>query len=202
MKAWLDGWRIDIRSCCVRIFRRPRRCWLFSAKAGASRRSCKKPEQQNLRYGRHASACDFLLHDLEHAHKFFGDEILHRGQVRFFRALQNGSAAFAPWTADPIFKKDLDYLKSDMNSHPVHLMKYLKAVVLSAEIRRTGERYPDLLEDFWRSVFVQWKMDQQTLTAALRLNQPALEQPKEPGPAQSVFHREPRNRLRESDGRS
>jgi hypothetical protein len=29
------------------------------------------------------ATCDFLLHDCEHAHKFFGDPESHRGQMHF-----------------------------------------------------------------------------------------------------------------------
>ncbi len=131
-------------------------------------------EEQQQSYGRHADACDFLLHDLEHAHKFFSCPDSQRGQVRFFRALKSSEPLFARWAGDALFNTDLNYLKSDMNSHPVHLMKYLKAIVLAAEIRRSGQRYPDLV-DFWEEVFRLWQMPRETSTAALCLNQPELE---------------------------
>lgn len=129
-----------------------------------------EPEAQFKRYGRHADACDFLLHDFEHAHKFFGGEF--RGQTRFFRALR--ASSFALWSADPEFVTALDYLKSDMNSHPVHLMKYLKAIVLAAEMRRTGLRAPSL-DDFWLRLFQEWNMPADVLNAALTLNEPEVE---------------------------
>lgn len=125
-------------------------------------------------YGRHADACAFMLHDFEHAHKFFGDENSFRGQLRFFRALRASITAFARWNDDPQFVKDLDYLKADMNSHPVHLIKYLKAVVLSAEMRETGLRHPPL-DGFWRELFKPWGMKDRTLESALKINQPESE---------------------------
>lgn len=134
-----------------------------------------EPEQLMQRQGRHRDACDFLLHDFEHAHKFFGDPVLHQGQVRFFRHLRATQRWLESWRqSDAEFAKDLDYLMADMNSHPVHLIKYLKAVVLSAEIRRTGERYPEL-NSFWQSLFAEWGMDEQTAQAALTLNHPEYE---------------------------
>jgi hypothetical protein len=126
------------------------------------------------KHGRHADACDFLLHDFEHAHKFYGDPASHRGQVRFFQSLQRSQNAFSLWAHDPLFKKELDYLKSDMNSHPVHLMKYLKAVVLAAEIRRTENRRP-ALDDFWQMLFAQWEMTTPVCDSALKINQPECE---------------------------
>ncbi|MGZ3721870.1 MAG: hypothetical protein ACXVA9_02995 [Bdellovibrionales bacterium] len=133
-------------------------------------------EVQFQPYGRHVDACAFLLHDFEHAHKFYGDRKIHLGQVRFFQALWMTRSSFARWTADLAFNKDLDYLKSDMNSHPVHLIKFLKAVVLSAEMRKTGHRHPPL-DDFWGELFSSWKMSGETLQLALRINQPESETP-------------------------
>jgi hypothetical protein len=133
-----------------------------------------RPEEQFVAYGRHRDACDFLLHDFEHAHKFFADPDSHRGQVRFFRVLRATLGSFEPWRNDQQFNRDFDYLKADMNSHPVHLMKYLKAVVLAAEIRRRTRRDPEL-DGFWLELFGAWGMAGDTLTAALQLNQPAVE---------------------------
>lgn len=132
------------------------------------------PELQLEPLGRHRDACDFMLHDLEHAHKFFGNKATHLGQVKFFKALRHSREAFTRWCADLQFCKDLDYLKSDMNSHPVHLMKYLKAVVLNAEMRLSGERYPDL-NKFWGGLFEEWEMPHATRASALRINHPNVE---------------------------
>lgn len=136
-------------------------------------------EEDQLRaHGRHADACDFLLHDLEHAHKFFGDPALHMGQVRFFRSLRDSLKVLTRWNDDNLYVRDLDYLKSDMNSHPVHLVKYLKAIVLSAEMRRTGERFPDLM-DFWHELFTSWGMRNDTLAGVLAINHPEIERPED-----------------------
>jgi len=134
-----------------------------------------KDHEQFVRYGRHQDACAFLLHDFEHAHKFFGDPQSHHGQVQVFRRLQQTLPLFARWQTDEQFTKDLDYLKSDMNSHPVHLIKYLKAIVLSAEMRQTGSRWPEL-NGFWSELFSEWQMQTEVRESALRINQPESEQ--------------------------
>jgi hypothetical protein len=131
-------------------------------------------EQQFRPWGRHQDACDFLLHDLEHAHKFFADPELFAGQVTFFQALLETLKHMDRWHADARFLRDLHYLQSDMNSHPVHLIKYLKAIVLNAEIRRTGDAQPQLNE-FWRELFALWQMPAPVVGSALRLNHPGIE---------------------------
>jgi hypothetical protein len=133
-----------------------------------------RPEQQLTSYGRHEDACAFTLHDLEHAHKFFGDPECQRGQMRFFRGLRAALPRLQLWCEDAVFTRDLDYLMSDMNSHPVHLVKFLKAIILTAEIRRTGERHPPL-RDFFAELFSHWQIGNDLALAALRINQPGEE---------------------------
>lgn len=133
-----------------------------------------EPEQQLLNYGRHKDACAFTLHDLEHAHKFYGDANSCRGQICFFRGLKVALPLFVPWSSDSVFERDLNYLMSDMNSHPVHLVKFLKAIVLSAEVRRTGDPRPDLSQVF-SELFSAWEMRAETLDCALRINHPEVE---------------------------
>lgn len=127
-------------------------------------------EDRERRIGRFNGAYEFLMHDLEHAHKFFGGDFA--GQVGFFRLLRESLPAFAPWLKDPLFAKDFDYLISDMNSHPVHLFKYLKAIVLTADLR-AGRAPADA--EFWNDIFSSWNCSDTVRTAGLRINKPGLE---------------------------
>jgi hypothetical protein len=129
-------------------------------------------EDQERQIGRFNGAFEFLMHDLEHANKFFGDALSHRGQVRFFKNLRQVLPRFEPWLRDPLFKKDMDYLKSDMNSHPVHLFKYLKAIVLTSSLR-LGEETS--LNKMWTEVSELWQMDEETCRSALNINHPGIE---------------------------
>lgn len=130
-----------------------------------------EPSRQFTPIGRHAGAYEFLLHDLEHAHKFFGGEF--QGQVRFFLLLRQAldAGAFGLFHGELQFQTELDYLMSDMNSHPVHLLKYLKAIVLAAIERR---RLPaDQTLTGWSSeLFRLWAMPETVAAAALRINYP------------------------------
>lgn len=131
----------------------------------------RKPEEQFVVYGRHPGALEFLLHDLEHAHKFFGNEDQMRGQIAFFRRLRDILPRLEP-LMDAQFSGELDYLMADMNSHPVHLLKYLKAIVLNA-CQRRGTDY----EEFCMSLFDAWGMPPEVREAAVRINSPGLETP-------------------------
>lgn len=106
------------------------------------------PESQ---LGRHADTFAFFLHDLEHLYKFNTDAESHRGQRNFFLELRlwlhNGALDFALTQAG--FLPRLEYLMSDMNSHPMHLFKYLKAILqdlsgfdLQSTFRRLIESWP------------------------------------------------------------
>jgi hypothetical protein len=132
------------------------------------------PDRQLLRYGRHQDACAFTLHDLEHAHKFFADPENCRGQIRFFKGLKKLLTDLDIWKSDDEFQRDLHYLMSDMNSHPVHLVKFFKAIVLGAEVRRKGQSRPDVLPIF-KDLFSVWSMPSQILNSALNINQPEAE---------------------------
>lgn len=128
--------------------------------------------------GRFKGSFEFLLHDLEHAHKFFGQPSSFRGQVAFFSLLKQILHHFDEWRADPLFCKDLEYLMSDMNSHPVHLFKYLKAIVLTACLRQGGDRV-EKLDEWWNRVLENWSAPDPVRAAALRINQPGSEDDKD-----------------------
>lgn len=122
--------------------------------------------------GRHAGPFEFLLHDLEHAHKFFGDRSFP-GQRRFFILLKDAITAglFTPLLGNRKFRSELEYLMSDMNSHPLHLLKYLKAILLDAlPEKRVAE-----LDRFCDELFDIWKLPPTVCEAARRINYPALE---------------------------
>lgn len=134
------------------------------------------PSDQSRQIGRFNGAYEFVMHDLEHANKFFGDSFSHRGQVRFFNNLRAFLPQLEPWMKDPLFGKDMDYLKSDMNSHPVHLFKYLKAIVLTSSLRLGEEA---ALNNLWTAAADLWQMDEETRSSALKINHPGVESPED-----------------------
>lgn len=133
-----------------------------------------KTEQQFEPIGRHAGAYEFLLHDLEHAHKFFGGEF--HGQVRFFNLLKLAldKGALKEFEGDPVFVTALEYLMADMNSHPVHMLKYLKAILLEA-LQRSDRDHDSLLRMKCRRIFALWDLPPAVTESAMRINHPGEE---------------------------
>lgn len=85
----------------------------------------------------------FLTHDLEHAYKMNHDEEQKKMQVNFFKRIHS----LVEWSGfidlmghyleEEQFKKDFDYLLSDMNTHPFHSLKFFKGFLLSYFLRRS-----------------------------------------------------------------
>jgi hypothetical protein len=94
-----------------------------------------------------ANGFAFLVHDLEHAYKFFHDPRLHWGQRRFFTLLLDayGQGVFEPYRSDRVFADRFDYLMSDMNTHVVHSLRFLGAVLIECLLRREGKSPRDEL---------------------------------------------------------
>ena len=87
---------------------------------------------------RKPNAFAFMTHDLEHAYKFFHDLRVHELQRGLFAVLQAAQqqGVFAPYTYDAAFRAHFDYLISDMNTHPVHGLQYLRAILVECHLRR------------------------------------------------------------------
>jgi hypothetical protein len=80
---------------------------------------------------------EFMLHDLVHADLFFGPN--HLEQVRFFQHLQNSMGDFAPMLQnDPDFCQRIQYVMSDMNSHPEHMRQSVRASLVDHFKRDMG----------------------------------------------------------------
>jgi hypothetical protein len=91
----------------------------------------------------------FMIHDLEHAWKFFHDPEMHCQQRDFFRwllaALEAGH--FAGYLQDEDFAEKFDYVSSDMNTHIMHASQFLRANLVDYHLRREGLGNPDHLPD-------------------------------------------------------
>lgn len=72
----------------------------------------------------------FWLHDCIHAEHFFSQPETFKAQLGFYKFVADAHAARCwPELADNQgFEGDFSYLISDMNSHPLHLFKTLKAI--------------------------------------------------------------------------
>lgn len=89
-----------------------------------------------------ANAYAFMVHDLEHAYKYFYDPELHRGQKGFFAAIERAmrQGMLDIYRRDPLFADKFTYLISDMNTHVMHSLQFLRAILIEYHLRR--ERKP------------------------------------------------------------
>lgn len=91
---------------------------------------------------------EFMLHDLVHADLFFGPN--HQEQVLFFQQLQRIRDDFAPMLQhDSDFCERIEYVMSDMNSHPEHMRQSVRASLVEHFKKELGSEslsLPPMLE--------------------------------------------------------
>ncbi|WP_374030029.1 hypothetical protein [Bdellovibrio bacteriovorus] len=123
----------------------------------------------------------FIVHDLIHADHFFAEPEKARAQIRFSQKIAQvlEMAEIQKMLAqDPSFSGEFDYLMSDMNSVPLHLLKTLKAILLGFYKRREGLGMASALsydseQEFlglFAKVLEPWKLPPEALLVAYRLN--------------------------------
>nr|BFD66284.1 hypothetical protein HAGR004_13060 [Bdellovibrio sp. HAGR004] len=132
----------------------------------------------------------FIVHDLIHADHFFADPVKAAAQIHFSQHL---AVIYAlpkiqeMLKTDEVFKSEFEYLMSDMNSFPLHLLKTLKAILLGYFKRREGLDMKSPLphttelefQDLYEASLKPWKFPIEALNAAQRLNTPLFESPKD-----------------------
>jgi len=89
------------------------------------------------------NAFEFMLHDLEHAYKFYHDSDSHHEQRALFTLLQfiSDLGMFSPYSEDPQYAHKLDYLLSDMNTRAGHALQYLRAMFVDYLLIRDGKQW-------------------------------------------------------------
>ena len=76
------------------------------------------------------------------------------------------------FSADSLFERELEYLMGDMNSHPLHMTKYLLAITLNALVRANQRN----LFEMWIEDLAQcWQVKPEVCQSLLRINNPGLE---------------------------
>lgn len=105
----------------------------------------------------------FAIHDIEHAYKFFHDSSSYRSQVGFYLLCgpMIPKIQTFPFWNEAEFQKDFNYLISDMNSHSVHMIKTLHAIILKAFKKHYGLQH--LSSEFERQFFKLWQSLLQTI---------------------------------------
>lgn len=126
---------------------------------------------------------EFILHDLEHADRFFLEPDNNLGQIGFFKKLyqfwQNPELRKL-YAQDKVFQHEFDYLMADMNSYSVHMMQYMKAISLGYFLRQEGKTLKDILSpageqqylQFCQLIAREWQMPTPVAEAFSRVNTP------------------------------
>lgn len=94
----------------------------------------------------HRDPLSFWLHDCIHAEHFFSQPENFVSQLGFYKFVAHAYAAHC-WpdiSQNLNFENDFSYLISDMNSHPLHLFKTLKAI--------TDIHYNEQSDQIWSKV--------------------------------------------------
>lgn len=124
---------------------------------------------------------EFILHDLEHADRFFFHPENQRGQMGFFKKLHHfwrHQDLQKMYKQDATFQHEFDYLMADMNSYSVHMLQYMKAITLGYFLRAEGKTLKDILsaegqinyENFCDVIAREWDMHPMASDAFFRLN--------------------------------
>ena len=73
----------------------------------------------------------FILHDLIHADHFFADTTNHQGQIGFYKFIDKiiNDPVLNKLLCNIKFKEGFEYIISDMNSHPLHLLQTLHSLL-------------------------------------------------------------------------
>jgi hypothetical protein len=107
----------------------------------------------------------FLLHDLMHADQFFSQKESQKGQLGFYQLINSiyDRPEFRNLLKnDDNFKKEFEYVASDMNAYVIHLFKCLKSSILKTD--KEGL--------FFETLSIWWKMTDEEKRASHRLNSP------------------------------
>jgi hypothetical protein len=107
----------------------------------------------------------FVLHDLMHADQFFNQVESQKGQLGFYHLID--SIYDRPelrhlLKSDSNFKKEFEYVASDMNAYVIHLFKCLKSSIL--RIDEEGI--------FFENLLVWWMMTDEEKNSSRKLNTP------------------------------
>lgn len=129
-------------------------------------------------------ALEFMLHDLEHLYKFEFDQNLKKQQMLLAKFILHSHELgfFNEFLKDPSFQDKFDYLASDMNTHPMHSLQYMKAFFLEYLLRSEGHERGGFLtpageqkyDQLMLELAGQWGWKKDAATALTQLNRRPL----------------------------
>lgn len=120
-------------------------------------------EDWNKNWGHH-DAWNFIAHDLIHADHFFINPENRNGQIQFYKTILKNWKE--PEIRDLQSNPDFEYLISDMNSHPMHMIETLKSLLIRSIKKRNQisdpMRLPNELETQVQGFMLKFKNAMET----------------------------------------
>jgi hypothetical protein len=115
----------------------------------------------------------FVLHDLMHADQFFSQIESQKGQLGFYHLIN--SIYDQPELRnllknDANFKKEFEYVASDMNAYVIHLFKCLKSSISRLDTTIDKEK------SFFDNLLIWWKMSEEEKNSSYKLSTPHFNQ--------------------------
>lgn len=107
----------------------------------------------------------FVLHDLMHADHFFQHREIIDGQLGFYEKVESiyeKNELKLAMKNNVQFKREFEYVASDMNAYVIHLFKCLKSAIVKYD------------ETLFANVLEWWQMPELCLQASERLNTPGF----------------------------
>lgn len=123
------------------------------------------PEQIDSMVLESRDPLSFMLHDLMHADQFFSQHESLIGQLGFYNlinSIYDKAELKSLLKSDKNFKKEFEYVTSDMNAYVIHLFKCLKS-----SIYRT-----DANDIFFNLILDWWNMNDEQKKSSHLLNSP------------------------------
>lgn len=110
----------------------------------------------------------FVLHDLMHADQFFSQHESLKGQLGFYKLVNDiydRPEMKSLIASDSSFKKEFEYVASDMNAYVIHLFKCLKSSIYRTDALSSHT-------DFFNQLLSWWNMNEEEKNSSQLLNTP------------------------------
>ena len=162
MLQWMNGkWNIEM----LEHIPTPRELLRLQVKNIRCITVTTNPEKIDLLVLESRDPLSFVLHDLMHAEQFFSQEESQKGQLGFYNlinSIYDKPELNGLLKTESNFKKEFEYVASDMNAYVIHLFKCLKS-----SITRIDDN-----EIFFKQLLCWWNMTDEEKTSSHRLNTP------------------------------
>lgn len=165
MINWYNGvWKIEM----LEYIPTPRELLRLQVKNTRCMTLITDPKQIDLMVLNKRDPLSFMLHDLMHADQFFSQDESLKGQLGFYKLINDiydQPALKYCLVQDANFRKEFEYVASDMNAYVIHLFKCLKSAIYRINATESHAEFFNLLLSWWN-------MNEEQMASSHLLNTP------------------------------